>query len=164
VSEANESFKAINQPDSARPGQTDLRPEFSGFLNSADCIGKIPSKYFVLQSVIIQKKIWIKKNKKSSEIWEVQVIVFMIMFTRSSERIFNLTRYTGYTNETLGRSVWKSKFTKVYILLCVFSSIRHYYYFFFRYKQQRLLQLGRRESGRFIVLDDYSGPKMLTQI
>ena len=36
-----------------------------------------------------------KKQIFSSEKWEIQVIVFMIMLTRSSKRSFNPMRYTG---------------------------------------------------------------------
>ena len=43
-----------------------------------------------------------KVNKKILvKIWEIQVIVFIIMLTRSSKRIFNLLRYTGILNSLM---------------------------------------------------------------
>ena len=38
----------------------------------------------------------IREGIISSEKWEIQVIITMIMLTRSSERIFSPSRYTGY--------------------------------------------------------------------
>ena len=38
-----------------------------------------------------------KKGIISSKKWLIQVIISIIVLTRSSERIFNPMRYTGYT-------------------------------------------------------------------
>ena len=43
---------------------------------------------------LFNKRFEVNKKKLSSEKWEIQVIVFMIMLTGSSERIFNSMRYT----------------------------------------------------------------------
>ena len=74
----------------------DILPKFSDFVNSNDSIGKITSKSIRIQPVFITKIF--KVNKKQiflGKKLEIQVIVFMIMLTRPSERIFNSTRYAN---------------------------------------------------------------------
>ena len=74
-----------------------LLPKLIDFINSDDCIGKIISKSIRLYPVFIQKRFGF--NKKRDYFWwkklEIQVILYMVMPTRSSERIFNPSRYTG---------------------------------------------------------------------
>ena len=74
-----------------------LLPKFSDFINSDDYAGKITSEYIRLQPVFFSKKdLKITKNRFfSSEKLEIQVIVYMTMHTRSSERNFNPMRYTS---------------------------------------------------------------------
>jgi len=72
-----------------------MLPKSIEFVNFDDGIGKSTSKFIGLQSVVIKKRFEVDKNQIfSSEKGEFQVIVFMIMLTRSSERIFNPMRYT----------------------------------------------------------------------
>ena len=71
-----------------------MLPKFSDFVNSY--VRKKTSKSIRLQLVFIKQKFEVnKKQIFSSEEMKIQVIVFMILFTRSSERIFNSMRYTG---------------------------------------------------------------------
>ena len=70
-----------------------ILPKYSDFVISDDCIGKITSKYI---QFLFSKRFKINtKQICSSAKWEIQVIVFMIMLTRFSQRIFNPMRYTG---------------------------------------------------------------------
>ena len=70
--------------------------KFSDFAYSDGCIGRITSKSIRLQTLFIEKRFEVNKNRFFPvKIWEIQVIVVMIMLTRSSYRIFNPMRYTG---------------------------------------------------------------------
>ena len=69
---------------------------FSNFVNCDDCSGKITSKSVRLIPVFIKNDLKFIKNRFFLvKKLEIQVIVFMTMLTRSSERIFNPMRYTG---------------------------------------------------------------------
>ena len=74
-----------------------LLPNFSDLINSDDCIEKITSKSIGLYPVFVFKKLiqW-KKGLFLLKKWLIQVIITMIMFSRSSEKIFNQSRYTSY--------------------------------------------------------------------
>ena len=93
---------SISQKTTGRPPLPPFKQFFfskyfqCSFVNSDDCIGKITSKSIRLPPVLIQtkcevdqKRFYLVKN------WEIQIILFMIMFTRSPERIFNPIRYSG---------------------------------------------------------------------
>ena len=69
---------------------------FSDFIISDDCIGKLISKSISLYPVFVRKN-WIqyKKGLFIEKKYKMQVIISMIIPTRSSERIFNAMRYTG---------------------------------------------------------------------
>jgi len=75
-----------------------LLAKFSIFINSNDCIGKVPSNSIRLYPVFIKKKINLIKKRDYFLVkkCDIQVIITMIMLTRSSERIFNRSRYGSY--------------------------------------------------------------------
>jgi len=75
-------------------------PKFSDFINSDDSIEKITSKSIRLY-LILFKKIYdlIKKGISSGEkMRNSGNYIYMIMLIRSSERIFNPSRFTGNNN------------------------------------------------------------------
>ena len=67
-----------------------LLPKCSDYINSVDCIWKITSKYIRLYPAFIKKKVLFLMKKL-----EIQVIISIVILTRSSERVFNPSRYTG---------------------------------------------------------------------
>ena len=65
-------------------------------MNSDDCIGKIHSNPSDYNQILFKKKFEVNKNRFLLEKKrEIQIIVFMIVLTRFSERIFYPMRYTG---------------------------------------------------------------------
>ena len=84
----------------------ELLSNFNNFINSNDCIGKITSQYIRLYPVFTKKKDFnlIREGLFLVKKREFQIIITMIMLTRSSERIYNPSRYTGinlYNDENI---------------------------------------------------------------